>query len=236
MNLADLRCLQIDDIVSVETEVRHYVQKPLKLSFWDMFLREHNAVVQTPEALALHTHSFWVYLCKKTCKLCLHPIIQSLQPIEHLCYWWGHYGVDILPEFLIGLYTSVGYSLRNRKLPGPQMVTTVTYAGWAPCQCLYCWSIVAQRKTWRANPQPLADSISPLVSSPGETYCGFLIGERGAQIGSWWEMPQTEERVRKASCIQRHQQNETDGADPPWEIVMYQPLRPTDPSQQRSPD
>ena len=71
----------------------------------------------------------------------------------------------------------------------------------------------------RAGPQLLADSISPLASSTGETSFHVLLGERGVQMGPRKETPQTEESTRKASCTLWNQQKETDGAAPPQAIT-----------------
>ena len=92
-NNSTLRILHIDDIVCGELEVWHSVQGPLKLSFWDIILVEHNAVIQNPEPQTPHAHIFLIYLHSQTCKFYIHPILYYIQPRDHFCYWWRHGGI-----------------------------------------------------------------------------------------------------------------------------------------------
>ena len=93
MDLNTLWNFHVNDLVYYDLEIRHYVQKPLKLSFWEILLGEQNTVVQTSEPWNFHAHWFWLYIRSQTCKFCLHAILQSLQPSDHWYSWWRRDGV-----------------------------------------------------------------------------------------------------------------------------------------------
>ena len=105
-------------------------------------------------------------------------------------------------------------TIRKRKIIGPWMVTAMKAVRWAPCTSLLRGSLGLRRVAWRANPQSLADLLPSLEYSPGETSCRVMLGKKCAQMGYWWEILQTEERVRKSSCTGRNKQNKTYGTTP----------------------
>ena len=78
---------------------------------------------------------------------------------------------------------------------------------WALFQYLWFLITVAGIPAWHTGTQPLANSSSPLASSPGKTSCRILIGKRGGQMGSWQEIMQTKESFREAGCTYWQQQN-----------------------------